>query len=82
MIEWIQSWPDWFQTTWFIYVTFHDFVQWGIIALIGLTAWGERRKKQKLEELIEHIHCELHTHIQEDASFHEDLGQSGMTKGE
>ncbi len=81
MIEWIQTWPDWLQSFWFVYITFHDFVQWGIIALVGLTAWGQRREKKRLEALVEHIHEELHAHIKEDASLHELLGQSGMTKG-
>ncbi len=82
MIEWIQSWPEWLQRIWFAYITFHDLVQWAFIALFGLTAWGQRREKKKLEDLIEHIHAELHSHIDEDSSFHQDLGQSGMTKGE
>ena len=81
MIEWIQTWPEWLQGLWFAYITFHDFIQWGIIALVGLTAWGQRREKKRLEALIEHIHEELHTHIEEDASLHEVLGQAGMTKG-
>jgi len=82
MIEWIQSWPEWLQGVWFVYVTLHDFFQWGLIALFGITAWGQRREKKKLEVLVEHIHNELHAHIEEDSAFHQDLGQSGMTKGE
>jgi hypothetical protein len=82
MLEWVQTWPDWLQTVWFAYVTFHDLIQWAVIVLFGLTAWGQRHKKRQLEELIEHIHEELHKHIREDSSFHEDLGQSGMTRGE
>ena len=81
MLEWVTSWPDWLQGLWFTYITFHDFVQWGIMALLARTAWGERRKKKALEEIIEHVHRELHQHITEDSSFHEDLGQGGMTKG-
>lgn len=82
MIEWVQTWPDWLQAAWFFYVTFHDIIQWGVIALFGLTAWGQRREKKKLEALIEHIHEELHAHIEQDATFHENLGQPGMKKGE
>ena len=81
MLEWVNSWPDWLQGIWFTYITFHDFVQWGIMALLAHTAWGERRKKRELEEIIAHIHEELHQHITEDSAFHEDLGQDGMTKG-
>jgi hypothetical protein len=66
---------------WLSYVTLHDFVQWAIIAIVAKTAWGQRKKKKELEELIDHIHEELHHHIDEDASRHDDLGQSGMTKG-
>lgn len=82
MIEWLQTWPDWLQGVWFVYITFHDLLQWIVVAIFGLTVWGQRREKQKLEMLIEHIHTELHTHIEEDSSFHSDLGQAGMTKGE
>lgn len=81
MLEWVNSWPDWIQGLWFTYVTFHDLIQWAIIALFGYTTWGQRRKKREMEDLIEHIHEELHQHIAEDSSFHEDLGQKGMTKG-
>jgi len=81
MIEWIQTWPDWLQGLWLSYVTFHDFIQWAIIAIIAKTAWGQRQKKKELEELIDHIHEELHHHIEEDAARHAALGQGGMTKG-
>ena len=81
MIEWFYNLPQWLQSTWFIYVTFHDFVQWGIIILIGYTAWGRRRQKTQMDDLIKHIHDELHQHIEEDASLHKDLGQSGISKG-
>ncbi len=82
MLEWMNSWPDWLQGIWFAYVTFHDLVQWVALAAFGYTVWGQRQKKKAMEELIEHIHNELHTHIAEDSSFHEDLGQAGMTRGE
>lgn len=81
MLEWVNSWPDWLQGLWFTYITFHDFIQWGVMAVLAHTAWGQRKKKKELEDLIEHIHDELHRHIDEDASFHEVLGQGGMTKG-
>jgi len=81
ILEWVQTWPDWLQGLWFAYITFHDVIQWIIIILFGLTTWGERRKKKKLEDLIDHIHKELHNHIEEDSSLHKILGQPGMTKG-
>lgn len=81
MLDLVQTWPDWLQSVWFFYVTFHDLVQWGVVALVGLTAWGQRKKKEEADKLLEHIHNELHKHIEEDASFHQDLGQTGMTKG-
>jgi len=81
LMHWLMQEGSWQHSAWFLYVTFHDLIQWGIIVLFGLTAWGERRKKRQLEILVEHIHKELHTHIEEDASMHEVLGQSGMTKG-
>ena len=81
ILEWVQTWPDWLQGVWFGYVTLHDFIQWGIMAVLARTAWGERKKKKELEELLEHIHEELHNHIKEDASLHLVLGQAGMTEG-
>ena len=82
MLEWIGSWPNWLQASWFAYITFHDFIQWGVIILFGYTVWGRRQKKKEMEDLIAHIHEELHQHIEEDSSFHSDLGQDGMTKGQ
>ena len=67
---------------WFVYITFHDIIQWIFIFAVGLTAWGQRRKKKEVDKLLEHIHDELHKHIEEDSSFHKDLGQLGMTQGE
>lgn len=81
MPEWFQSLPDWAQYSWFIYVTFHDIIQWIIIAIFGLTAWGQRRQKRQMEKMVDHIHDELHRHIREDANFHAELGQKGMTEG-
>ena len=81
LMTWLTQEGAWQHSLWFVYVTFHDIIQWVIIILFGLTAWGERRKKRKLEELIEHIHGELHTHIEEDSSLHQVLGQPGITKG-
>ncbi len=80
-MTWLMQEGSWQHSLWFVYVTFHDIIQWGIIVLFGLTAWGERIKKKKLEDLIEHIHEELHTHIEEDSSLHHSLGQTGITKG-
>ncbi len=81
MVEWVQSWPEWLQGLWLGYVTFHDLIQWAIVALLAKSAWGQRQKKKELESLIKHIHEELHLHIDEDALRHDELGQSGMTKG-
>ncbi len=82
VLEWIQTWPEWVQGVWLGYITLHDFVQWGIMAILARTAWGERQRKKELEEILGHVHDELHKHIEEDASFHAALGQTGMTKGE
>jgi len=89
MFEWIQNWPDWLQGVWFAYVTFHDLIQWAIMVIIGWTAWGQRKHKQelqllvnKLKEELEHVHIEVHNHLEEDASLHESLGQSGISRGE
>ncbi len=81
MIEWIQTWPGWLQAFWLGYVTLHDFIQWGVMAVLAHTAWGERKKKRAVEDLLEHIHEELHDHMQEDALFHDSLGQGGIPKG-
>jgi hypothetical protein len=74
---------------WFVYVTFHDIVQWVIMAIVGMTVYGQRRHKKELRELavelereLSHVHAELHNHILQDASLHKDLGQGGMTLGE
>ena len=82
MLEWVNSWPEWAQGIWFFYVTFHDFIQWAALLAVSYTAWGKRQENKKLEALLEHVHAELHQHIEEDSSFHRDLGQRGMTKGE
>lgn len=82
VLEWIGNWPEWLQGLWFVYITFHDVIQWVIMGLIGLTAWDQRRKKRAEEKLVEHIHQELHDHMIEDAAFHADLGQRGMAEGE
>lgn len=34
-----------------------------------------------MDDLVKHIHDELHRHIEEDAGLHRDLGQSGISKG-
>jgi len=88
MLDWVQQWPDWLQAVWFFYITFHDLVQWGVLALIGMTVWGKRKRQQKHQATVEalaveikHIHDEVHKHIEEDSSFHENLGQRGMSRG-
>lgn len=81
MLEWLASFPDWVQSLWFIYVTFHDFIQWGIITAVGFTAWGQKRQRRKVEREVQHIHEELHKHIEEDSTLHKELGQDGMSKG-
>jgi len=57
---------------WFAYVTFHDLIQWGIMGIIGLTAYGERKHKKELQSLInelkeelKHVHDEVHIHLGE-----------------
>ncbi len=88
MLEWLQTWPEWLQGLWFVYITFHDLIQWGILLIIGYTTWGQRKQKRELQELalllqeeLNHVHGELHGHIDEDASLHADLGQQGMKEG-
>jgi len=49
MLEWVANWPEWAQSFWFMYVTFHDLVQWAVLFVIGLTAYGQRQKKKDLE---------------------------------
>ena len=86
---WVESWPEWAQALWFVYVTFHDLIQWALMLIIGYTAWGQRQHKKELQHLVdelreelEHVHEEVHAHMDEDASLHESLGQSGITRGE
>jgi len=88
-VDWMQSWPDWLQGAWFAYVTFHDLIQWGIMVIIGWTAWGQRKHERELQLLIEklsaelrHVHEEVHNHIDEDAQLHRNLGQFGISRGE
>ena len=57
---------------WFAYVTFHDLIQWGVMGVIGLTAYGERKRKKELQSLVielekelDHIHDEIHIHLGE-----------------
>lgn len=77
---------------WFLWVTFHDPVQWTVMAILGLTVWGQRRRAKEQEaqkikiteavrEEVAHIHQELHHHILEDKGLHESLGQTGMSEG-
>lgn len=89
-MKWLMSEGSWQHSLWFAYVTFHDLIQWSIMTIIGLTAWGQRKHKREQQELIKelrdeltHVHDEVHTHMEEDAALHADLGQSGrMSKGE
>lgn len=89
MLEWFLDRPEWLKDLWFVYVTFHDLIQWGILIIIGYTAWDQRKQKRELRDLalilqeeLDHVHAELHGHMNEDASLHADLGQQGMNKGE
>jgi hypothetical protein len=57
---------------WFAYVTFHDLIQWGIMGIIGLTAYGQRKHKKELQSLVNelkkelaHVHDEIHVHLGE-----------------
>jgi hypothetical protein len=84
MLDWVEKWPHWLQIVWFCYITFHDLIQWVVLALIGLTVWGRRKRQRNIEALaaeIQHIHDEVHKHIEEDSFFHENLGQRGMSRG-
>lgn len=89
-MQWLMTEGTWQHTVWFLYVTAHDLIMWIVMSIIGLTAWGQRRHKKELQELVvelreelEHVHEEIHTHMEEDAALHEDLGQSGrMSRGE
>lgn len=72
MFDYFQQLPGWLQDLWFAYVTFHDLIQWIIMAIIGLTAYGERKHKKELQLLIaelreelEHVHDEIHIHLGE-----------------
>ena len=78
---------------WFIWVTFHDIVQWTVMGALGLTVWGQRKKARDeadkrakiaaaVRTEVDHIHEELHLHIKEDIKLHDQLGQdSGLTEG-
>lgn len=88
MLDWILAHPV-LSEVWFVYVTFHDLVQWALMLAIGYTAWGQRRKAQEKHELalalkveLDHVHEELHNHMEEDAQLHAHLGQGGMRRGE
>ena len=72
MFEYFEQLPTWVQNFWFAYVTFHDLLQWGIMGIIGLTAYGQRKHKKELlsrvDELrkeLEHVHDEIHIHLGE-----------------
>lgn len=87
-MSWLMSEGTWQHSLWFAYVTFHDLIQWGIVSILGLTAWGQRKHKEKLQDFIvelkeelEHVHNEIHNHIDEDAALHAALGQEGRMSG-
>jgi len=78
----IEDYP-WLQVVWFIWVTFHDFVQWIIMGILGFTLLRNRRTmKDMVKEELKHVHEELHQHIEEDIELHEELGQPrGLSEG-
>lgn len=88
-MKWLMIEGSWQHSLWFVYVTFHDLIQWAIMGIIGLTAYGQRKHKRELQDLVtelraelEHVHCEIHNHMEEDAALHADLGQHGrMSQG-
>lgn len=74
----------WVGSVWFIWVTFHDVVQWAIMGFLGVTVLRQRRvMKDMVREEVQHIHEELHKHIEEDIELHGELGQSqGLSEGQ
>lgn len=81
-LELTKEYP-WLQGAWFIWVTFHDFVQWSVMFLLGFTVLKNKKNmKNMVKEEVAHIHEELHTHIDEDIELHEELGQPrGLSEG-
>lgn len=84
-MSWLMQPGSWQHTLWFFYVTFHDLAQWFIMGLIGLTAYGQRKHKKELQELVDvlykelnHVHDEVHEHIKQDFLLHKELGQDSM----
>ncbi len=73
----------WVGYAWFIWVTFHDPVQWAVMAFLGITVLRQRRTmRDMVREEVNHIHEELHNHMQEDIELHNELGQpSGLSEG-
>ena len=73
----------WVGSAWFIWVTFHDLVQWAVMALLGFTVLRQRRvMKDMVRKEVAHIHEELHKHIEEDIELHDELGQpQGLSEG-
>lgn len=81
-MKWLMAEGSWQHSLWFAYVTFHDLIQWMIMTIIGLTAYGQRKHKKELQELVlelveelTHVCEEFHSHMEEDAALHADLGQ-------
>jgi hypothetical protein len=71
-MKWLMTEGSVQHSLWFLYVTFHDLIQWVIMGIIGLTAYGERKHKKELNVLItelreelEHVHDEIHIHLGE-----------------
>lgn len=89
-MKWLMTEGTVQHSLWFVYVTFHDLIQWSIMTIIGLSAYGQRKHKREIQDLVvelreelEHVHEEIHNHIDEDAALHADLGQHGrMSRGE
>lgn len=72
LMKWLMVEGSLQHSIWFIYVTFHDLIQWGIMGIIGLTAYGQRKHKKELQQLVaelrdelEHVHDEIHIHLGE-----------------
>ena len=74
----------WASYAWFVWVTFHDLVQWTVMGFLGFTVLRQRRTmKDMVREEVAHIHQELHIHIEEDTELHGRLGQcKGLSEGQ
>lgn len=72
MIEWLAVHPNW-EFLWFIYVTFHDPIQWLAMAALGASAWGQRSRRQRLERLVTALRAELEDHKESDLVVHSQI---------